>query len=190
MKTAHYMYDPPMDQSIGSNVIPTNNFQTTSFINENSSLYGSTIDQTIGTDYIQTDDIQMTSSISENSLSYDSSSDLGDSSELYDSSSGSSDSSESNGHEEDHDNSKMNEPLYFGSPITLLRVYPYVAKKDFRTSDETIRDGQAAFNNGSSVNGVKGPTMLSQIVPNFVEATAVDDMHCIYLSVMKKLMRL
>ncbi|CAG5073522.1 Protein of unknown function [Cotesia congregata] len=71
-----------------------------------------------------------------------------------------------------------------------VRVFPYENQLNLRTSEETIQQGEQALETGEPIEGVKGPTTLSKIVHDFIVATSIDSMHCIFAGVCKQLMRL
>lgn len=78
---------------------------------------------------------------------------------------------------------------------TTVQVYPYVPNVRERSHDETqdfAREALAAraTDRKASVNGVKGPTLLSKIVPDIIRCTAIDIMHGVFLGVCKMLLDL
>ena len=77
-----------------------------------------------------------------------------------------------------------------GKRVSNVHVYPFVEELSMRTSNETIQYARAASHSNKVVFGVKGPTILSEIVHDFIVTTTVDVMHCVYLNVLKKLMTL
>lgn len=56
------------------------------------------------------------------------------------------------------------------------RVYNSVSNLSQRTTDETLEFAKQASEK-KSVFGVKGPTTISKIVPDFIKATKIDGMH-------------
>ncbi|CAD6229558.1 GSCOCG00012107001-RA-CDS, partial [Cotesia congregata] len=70
------------------------------------------------------------------------------------------------------------------------RVFPYEEQMNPRATEETVQQGERAFETGESVEGVKGPTTLSKIVLDFIDTTSIDSMHCVFLGIVKQLMRL
>lgn len=87
--------------------------------------------------------------------------------------------------------------LIAGVRVANKIVFPYFADVPARTDDNMKADAAVAKDlppgpNGQVQNhrGVKGPTVLSNLVPNFVESTAIDIMHLLYLNVFKKLLKL
>ncbi|XP_044005551.1 uncharacterized protein LOC122850475 [Aphidius gifuensis] len=73
--------------------------------------------------------------------------------------------------------------------IGNYRYYPYPRRSvNLRTTEKTKIHASQALAQGTEVEGVKGPSMLSQICYDYINNTAIDDMHCIYLGVVKKLM--
>lgn len=67
------------------------------------------------------------------------------------------------------------------------RVYPYRARLELRTSNESNAYAREAVETGKSVKGVKGPTVLSQISHDYITTTTIDIMHCVFLGIVKKL---
>lgn len=78
----------------------------------------------------------------------------------------------------------------FTHPITggTSRVYRYNRYPVMRTSAETLENANQALQNKHPVNGVKGPCALSKLMPDFIQGTAIDYMHCIFSGVVKKLL--
>lgn len=74
--------------------------------------------------------------------------------------------------------------------VDNVQVYPYQDSLQLRTTDECIYNARKAFETNKPVEGVKGPTVISQICHDFINKTAIDVMHCIYLGIVKKLMTL
>lgn len=75
-----------------------------------------------------------------------------------------------------------------GLRIQNTLTYPYQENLKLRTSAETINFAKESVTTNQDVYGVKGPTLLSSVVVDFINTTAVDTMHCIYLNVIKRLM--
>lgn len=75
-----------------------------------------------------------------------------------------------------------------GERIGNVQVYPYCNEINLRTSPETIQFAKEAKTRKKDVFGVKGPTVLSEIVYDFITTTAIDIMHCIYINVTKRLL--
>ncbi|XP_057321287.1 uncharacterized protein LOC130665052 [Microplitis mediator] len=69
-------------------------------------------------------------------------------------------------------------------------VYPYTPDPEMRTSGACLIFAEVALNNDSPHMGVKGPCALSKLMPNFIAGTAIDQMHCIFGGVVKKLLSL
>ena len=86
----------------------------------------------------------------------------------------------------------------FGCPVCkeeglLLerrRVYPYNENLVMRTDSKTIEQAIVAFNNSTKVCGVKGPSILKNIVYKYVTSTSVDIMHCCFLGIEKRMLSL
>lgn len=74
--------------------------------------------------------------------------------------------------------------------IENVQVYPYVENLTLRTTASTIEYAKQAVILKKPVFGVKGPSFLNFIVYNFINAMAIDQMHCVYQGMMKKLMTL
>lgn len=68
------------------------------------------------------------------------------------------------------------------------RVYPYNRYPEMRTSSETLENANQALQDKHPVNGVKGPCALSKLMPDFIQGTAIDYMHCVFSGVIKKLL--
>lgn len=73
-------------------------------------------------------------------------------------------------------------------------MYPYQTQDPTgpsRSHAQTVKDAEVAFEQGTPVNGVKGPTYLS-VVPKYdlVRGTAVDYMHGVLLGVTRMLLSL
>ncbi|KAK3916204.1 Halomucin [Frankliniella fusca] len=75
---------------------------------------------------------------------------------------------------------------------TTVQVFPYNKNFRLRKRNETIRFGELAVaarqaDPDASVYGVKGPTLLSIMLPNIIYSMGQDVMHGIFLGVMKTL---
>ncbi|KAJ1520365.1 hypothetical protein ONE63_003500 [Megalurothrips usitatus] len=73
---------------------------------------------------------------------------------------------------------------------STVQVFPYNRNYQLRDNAEMVEYGRLAFearlnDPDSSVYGVKGPTLLSIMLPNFVSCMAIDIMHGAFLGVMK-----
>ena len=73
--------------------------------------------------------------------------------------------------------------LPHGDRIYLPRDY------SLRTHEAIIQDGTRAESNGNSVNGIVGVSPLAKIL-NPVNGIPIDDMHCAYEGIVKRLMTL
>ncbi|KAL5481348.1 hypothetical protein EMCRGX_G021486 [Ephydatia muelleri] len=73
--------------------------------------------------------------------------------------------------------------LPHGDRIYLPRDY------SLRTHEAIIQDGTRAESNGNSVNGIVGVSPLAKIL-NPVNGIPIDDMHCAYEGIVKRLMSL
>ncbi|CAD6241206.1 GSCOCG00009214001-RA-CDS [Cotesia congregata] len=69
-------------------------------------------------------------------------------------------------------------------------VYRYTPDPEMRTSRECVAFAETALNENSPHMGVKGPCALSKLMPDFVVGTAIDQMHCVFGGVVKKLLSL
>lgn len=69
-----------------------------------------------------------------------------------------------------------------------VQTYPFAENLELRTTNESLLFAETAQNTNTNVYGVKGPTILSQIVHDYVNSTAIDIMHCIYQGITKKLL--
>ena len=70
-----------------------------------------------------------------------------------------------------------------GARIYLPRDYP------LRTHETIIQDGTLAETTGNSVNGIVGISPLAHTI-NLVDGIPIDDMHCTYEGIVKRLMNL
>ena len=77
-----------------------------------------------------------------------------------------------------------------GERIENVQVYPFEENLNLRTSEETVQYGNEALLLKKDIFGIKGPSILSEITHNFIVATTIDIMHCIYINDTKKLMSL
>ncbi|KAJ8676648.1 hypothetical protein QAD02_012435 [Eretmocerus hayati] len=95
--------------------------------------------------------------------------------------------------------------VYFGCQVCLIRglrldgvqTYPYVKHPDLRNSDESLKQATEALKKREDksipkqepkdVCGVKGPSELSKIAYKYIETTAIDVMHCVYVGITKRL---
>ncbi|KAK3922482.1 Halomucin, partial [Frankliniella fusca] len=73
-----------------------------------------------------------------------------------------------------------------------IQVFPYNRNFRLRTKEETIQFGELAVaarqaDPDASVYGVKGPTLLSIMLPNIILAVGQDIMHGVFLGLMKTL---
>ncbi|KAK3920363.1 Halomucin [Frankliniella fusca] len=80
-----------------------------------------------------------------------------------------------------------------GAGITTVQVYPYSRNFVLRTTAETSEFAEQAViarqaDPKASVYGVKGPSLLSYMLPDFIKCMAIDIMHGSFLGVMKTLM--
>lgn len=87
---------------------------------------------------------------------------------------------------------------YYGCPLCKLigkrinnvHFFPFKNNLDLRTSSGTKEDASTADKTKKKKNGVKGHTLLSKTVHDFIAASAIDIMHCVFGGVTKKLMHL
>lgn len=78
---------------------------------------------------------------------------------------------------------------------TTVQSYPFRENINNRNHDQTQNFAQEALearkrNPKAHVQGVKGPTLLSQIVPDIIRCTAIDIMHGVFSGVCKMLVTL
>ncbi|OXU17689.1 hypothetical protein TSAR_006517 [Trichomalopsis sarcophagae] len=59
---------------------------------------------------------------------------------------------------------------------------------ELRSTDESILFAENVQNTNTNVFGLKGPMILSKIVHDYVNSTAIDIMHCVYQGITKKLL--
>ncbi|KAE8751753.1 hypothetical protein FOCC_FOCC001602 [Frankliniella occidentalis] len=81
-----------------------------------------------------------------------------------------------------------------------VTVFPYHENCPLRTMEKYENQVKFAVDNKVIINtdsqnrpeccGVKGPTLLSYMVPEMFSSSAVDTMHCVYLGVMRQLLHL
>lgn len=69
-------------------------------------------------------------------------------------------------------------------------VYEYLSNSILRTTEESINHANIALQNGAPYFGVKGPSVISKIMPDFINGTGIDRMHGIDGGVVKKLLTL
>lgn len=69
-------------------------------------------------------------------------------------------------------------------------TYPYSRNLKLRSTEETLMHVQQALESGGSVCGVKGPSILGSLVPEYIESTAVDSMHCAFEGIVSFMMTL
>lgn len=74
-------------------------------------------------------------------------------------------------------------------PRGSIHVYPYINNIITRTLEECVNWANEATPN-NPVMGVKGPTVLSIMMPNYVEGMGIDRMHAVDGGVIKKLLNL
>ncbi|KAJ8679049.1 hypothetical protein QAD02_014836 [Eretmocerus hayati] len=73
------------------------------------------------------------------------------------------------------------------------RVYPYVENLQLRTSQETVefakelQEKKKVDKEITDIFGVKGPSILAEIVHDYINTTTIDIMH-LYINIMKRLM--
>lgn len=74
-----------------------------------------------------------------------------------------------------------------GEQKNRIHVYLYSKSLEMRTTTESIEFARMAIVQGGDVYGVKGPTVLSNIVYKYIESTAIDLMHCGFVNLAKKI---
>lgn len=82
--------------------------------------------------------------------------------------------------------------LIAGAKIDKTMVFPYYPYVPPRTHENLQADGEVAKDlpPDDSIRGVKGPTVLTNLVPNVPRSTGLDIMHCLYSGCFKKLLKL
>lgn len=76
-----------------------------------------------------------------------------------------------------------------GERIGNVQIYPFDKNIDLRTTSETLKLAKQVKGE-TDILGVKGKSVLSEIVYNYIETTTIDIMHCVHINVMKKLLSL
>ena len=72
--------------------------------------------------------------------------------------------------------------------IDKVQVYPFTDNINLRSTEESVRLGREAHFGNAPILGIKGPTTLSTLAYDYVCSTAVDQMHCVFQGLTKKLM--
>ena len=62
----------------------------------------------------------------------------------------------------------------------MFKFYPYVDDLQLRTTQESLIYAQEAYERKAPVFGVKGPSTLNTLVPDYINFTAIDSMHCVF----------
>lgn len=70
------------------------------------------------------------------------------------------------------------------------RIFRYSNELPLRTSDDHETFGIEALESNQAVMGVKGPTLLSKLMPDVMKGSAIDKMHCVDSGCIKKLFSL
>lgn len=70
-------------------------------------------------------------------------------------------------------------------PHSALQVYPYIEDIEERRTERCIEHADQA-RPGAPVFGVKGPTALSRLMPDFIKGMSIDRMHALDGGVIKK----
>ena len=78
---------------------------------------------------------------------------------------------------------------------STVQVYPYTARIPKRTHAQTLEHAREALearktNKKACGSGVKGPSLVSKLVPDIIRCTAVDIMHGVFRGVCKLLIGL
>lgn len=73
---------------------------------------------------------------------------------------------------------------------STARIYPFRINLPLRTQEQTDRFAQEAHESGEAIYGVKGPSAISLFVPNYIRATVIDSIHCVYSGVVAALLTL
>ena len=74
--------------------------------------------------------------------------------------------------------------------VEHVQIYPFTESLNLRTTEESEQYAKEARESKKPVFGIKGPSTLRLLVPDFINTTAIDAMHCIYQGITKKLMYL
>lgn len=74
-------------------------------------------------------------------------------------------------------------------PRGSIHIYPYVNNVIFRTSQECINWANEATPE-NPIMGIRGSTMFSVLMPNFIKGMGIDRMHAVDGGVIKKLLSL
>lgn len=69
-------------------------------------------------------------------------------------------------------------------------VYPYDGPLMLRQHQLHVRHEISAAKFDKPIFGVKGPSILSQMMPDVIKGCSIDVMHCVYSGVLKKLLEL
>jgi len=77
-----------------------------------------------------------------------------------------------------------------GEGFGNTHIFPFEGVEHIRTQKEVDECAKLAVETGKPVLGVKGPTLLSKIMPDASKGMCIDVMHCLFLGVVKKLMTL
>ena len=72
--------------------------------------------------------------------------------------------------------------------VENVQVYPFPDDSNLRTTETTKNYARQAIDRGEHVHGVKGPSALSLVVYDYMNTTGIDEMHCLYQGVTKKLL--
>ncbi|KAK3916608.1 TATA-box-binding protein [Frankliniella fusca] len=80
----------------------------------------------------------------------------------------------------------------FGLGNTTIQVFPYEKNIGLRDNNETVEFASQAIaarqhDPDATVYGVKGPSLLSSLLPNMILCMGIDIMHGVFLGVMKTL---
>ena len=68
-----------------------------------------------------------------------------------------------------------------------LKGYRFENNKEMRTTNESLQLLKEALKRKVDILNVKGPTVFSKIIYKYIETTAVDVIHCIYVEITKRL---
>ena len=71
-----------------------------------------------------------------------------------------------------------------------VQTYPITESITLRTTEQSKLYAVEASEKGKPVYRIKGPTVLSLIMKNYIETSIIDSMHCVYQGMMKKLLTL
>ena len=72
--------------------------------------------------------------------------------------------------------------------VDHVQRYTYIDNITLRSTNESVRLGREAHYANAPILGIKGPTTLNVLVYDYIRSTAIDQMHCVFQGITKKLM--